>query len=380
MVNLETLAAYLITKGPRPFALLSNQSLPTADFLHKRFPNEFKALFSPEHGFFGMEGPGEKTGNTWHPFFNIPVHSLYGEFRKPPPELLESIELMVIDLQDLGVRCYTYLATLKNTLEACAGCGIEVVVVDRPLPLGGTIDGPMRPDPKYSSFVAPVNVPLCHGMTPGEAAMWISRCEGLDVKLSVLRIENWSHSSRAPWSGFIPPSPAIRSIETAAMYPALVLTEAFPAVDCDRHGNLSFRVFGAPWLDPHKLLRELAAPLSVCGIGMRHYRYEPCGGRYANTRIDGILLSVERPEAFYPATAGVLVMAAILAHDQSRCTDGVRPEWIDKLCGTDSVRLALEKGEFSDLFQGWIEAQDEYFKTKVDLYSGGDSGIAVFER
>lgn len=370
MINYEGLIKHLATVNDGPFALLSHQALPTDGILANTFPDRLVALFSAEHGWFGMAAPGEKTTGEIHPHWHVPVHSLYGETRTPTPEMLDGVKRVIIDLQDVGVRCYTYLATVKNMLEAAAAAKLPVTVLDRPLPLGGILDGPMR-EMAYTSFVAPVNVPLCHGMTPGEYSQYIVRAESLDLDLTVIRLKGWSHHSRAPWPNFTPPSPGIRSWDSAAIYPATVFTEAYPAIDCDRAGPLSFRIIGAPWLDSASILDDLAEVLPACGMGLRPYRYRPASGRYAGTPLDGILLSVDAPDAFYPVTAGTLLFASILNRHREEACDNSRPEWIDKLLGTATVRAAIEHGgdSLSPLFQSWIDAQDDYLAQKVNLYA-----------
>ena len=134
MVNYVDLEVSLAATD-EPFGLLTMQATSTTGRLVRLFPDRLKALYSAEHGFFGTLAAGEKAANAWHPFWNLPIHSLYGEHRKPTPEMLEGIGRMVIDLCDIGVRCYTYLATLKNTLEACSEAGIPVTVLDRQIPM-----------------------------------------------------------------------------------------------------------------------------------------------------------------------------------------------------------------------------------------------------
>ena len=366
MVNYEELISKL-GETTEPFGLLTMQATSTTGRLMRLFPDRLHALFSAEHGFFGTCAAGEKTDSAWHPFWNLPIHSLYGEHRKPTPEMLEGIGRMVIDLCDIGVRCYTYLATLKNTLEACAEANIPVTVLDRQVPMGNVMDGPMR-RPEFSSFVAPINVPLCHGMTPGECAVWIKEAEGLDLDLDVVKLDGWNHHMHDPWPNFVPPSPAIRNWDSAVSYPMTVFTEAYPAVDCDRDGPLAFRVIGAPWMDSKGLMESLRVGLDTCGVEMRPYRYSPKGGHYAGFNLNGILFAVSRPGTYYPVTASVLIFTALLQHHGTKVTIGARPEWLDKLYGSTEVRDTLRSGELSSLFQGWIDAQDDYLKTKVNLY------------
>jgi uncharacterized protein YbbC (DUF1343 family) len=368
MVNYESLVKHLSVVKPRPFGLLSQQSSPTAELLHREFPDRMQCLFSAEHGWYGFAAAGEKTAGEIHPEWNIPVHSLYGETRHPTPEMMQGLGRVVIDLQDIGVRCYTYLATLKNMLEAAAEAKVAVTVLDRPIPLGGVVDGPMR-DFAFVSFVAPLNIPFCHGMTPGECARYIAREEALGIDLTVIKMQDWTHASRAPWPNFMPPSPAIRSWDSAALYPATVFTEAYPAIDCDRNGSLAFRVVGAPWLDIAKLLDDFMDPLPACGMGVRPVRYRPAGGTYAGQTLNGLLLSVENPDAFYPVTAGAIILAALLHRHRDEMSKNARPEWLDKLVGSTALRDAIASKNLSDLFQSWIDAQDAYLPTKVDLYS-----------
>lgn len=367
MVNYEGLIEAL-GKSDEPFGLLTLQATSTMSCLAERFNDRIKALFSAEHGFFGASGAGVKTASSWHPFWNKPIHSLYGDHRKPTTEMLDGIGRMVIDLQDLGVRCYTYLATIKNVLEACAERDIPVTVVDRPIPMGGFLDGPMR-QAEFESFVAPVNVPLCHGMTPGEEALWIKNTEKLDVELDVIKMVDWSHRDNMPWQNFVPPSPSIRSWDNAVAYPMTVFSEAFPAVDCDRDGAMAFRVIGAPWLDSRKLTKALGPGLETCGVTMRPYRYAPSGGHYKGLTLNGILLTVPRASAYYPVTAGVMIFSAMAQLYPRQMSIGARPDWLDKLCGSASLRQTLlEGGDLNDLFTDWIMEQDEYLKTRVNLY------------
>ena len=368
MVEFETLAEHLLDAGVEPFGLLTHQALPTAYKLRDRFGTQLAALFSPEHGYFGSAAAGEKTADGRHPLWDIPIYSLYGETRKPTPQMLEGLGRLVIDLQDIGVRCYTHLGTLKYALEAAAEAGIAVTVADRPIPLGGVVDGPMRSSLEFASFVAPVNVPLCYGMTPGEMATWIVREEALDLDLTVIQMDAWNHYTRDPWPNFMPPSPAIRSWDSAVMYPASVFTEAFPAIDCDRSGALAFRVLGAPWMNAAVLAEQLRGPLSVCGLSLRPYRYTPSSGKYAGQLIDGLLMSCEKPQAFYPVTGGMLVLAGITGLNPEEAFAGFNAEWFDKLYGGPATRESFERREFSEMFASWIEGQEEFLKTRISIY------------
>ena len=367
MVDLGGLCRHLAQHPRERFGLLSQQALDTDARLHAAFGERLAALFSAEHGWFGLAAPGEKTAGEMHPFWHVPVHSLYGETRKPTPAMLEGLDRMVIDLQDLGVRCYTYLATTKLMLEAAAEAGLAVTVLDRPVPLGGIVDGPRREE-GYSSFVAPLDVPLCHGMTTGEYATYIVRQESLSLDLTIIPMVGWSHQSREPWANFLPPSPGIRTWDSAVLYPVSVFTEAYAAVDCDRAGPLSFRVLGAPWLDVAHVMRELADLPESCGIGLRPYRYRASSGKYASQILDGLILSVEHAEAFRPVVAGTRLFACIRKRHPEEIAEGGRPGWFDKLWGSAATREAIAQESLDDLFRSWRSAQGEYVTRKVDLY------------
>ncbi len=368
MVNIEGLLKHLSVVNSAPFGVLSHQASSTADILHSSFGERMAALFSPEHGWFGIAAAGEKTVSVTHPYWNIPVHSLYGEHKKPSPEMFNGISRIVIDLQDIGVRCYTYLATMKLMLEAASEAGIAVTILDRPIPLGGILDGPMR-EIAFSSFVAPLNIPLCHGMTPGECAKYIDKEEKLNLDLTVIKMKDWSHASREPWVNFMPPSPGIRSWDSAVMYPATVFSEAFPAIDCDRYGALAFRVLGAPWLDVAQLLEDFSDVLPACGMSARQIKYRATGGNYDGQTLNGILLQIENPDAFYPVTAGTIILAELMQRHAEELKIDSRPEWLNKLIGSTDVFDAFASNSLSDLFQKWIDEQDSYLAKRVDLYS-----------
>ena len=344
--SIDYLSLERLLADNRPFGILSQQSSPLGERLHAKFPRSFKAVFSAEHGYFGLAAPGEKTANARHPRWRLPLYSLYGETRRPSPQMLKGLKRIVVDLQDIGVRCYTYLATLKLLLEASAEHGIEVVVLDRPVPLGGIVDGPM-PDGAHMSFVCPAMLPLCHGMTIGEEARYLA-ADIPDVQLSIVKMKGWSHEDRNPWMDFLPPSPGIKSWDSAALYPATVFTEAFPALDTDRSGNLAFRVVGAEWMDPQRLIRDAKDELRTFGLAMREYRW----GKTA-----GVLLSIDSLNRYRPAAAGMILLKAIRRRWPSQLASGAREEWLAKLMGGESFDPAE-----------WRRPLADYAKRRVNLY------------
>jgi uncharacterized protein YbbC (DUF1343 family) len=375
-VGMDVLRArrFDLLKGRR-VGLLSHQAALTADgatsaqLLHRALGKRLVALYGPEHGFFGQAGAGEHTYTRFHPDWRIPVFSLYGERRKPAPEMLAGVDVVVCDLQDLGVRCYTYLATLRNMLEACAESGVDVVVTDRPIPLPRVVDGPML-DPAFASFVAPCPLPLVYGMTPAETARWMRAELGVNVRLDTVSMTDWTRADAA-WDGtrpaFLPPSPGIKTWDCAMTYAATVFSEALPGIDCGRGTNLAFRVFGAPWLRAEAFCAAMERTRTP-GVTFRPYRYVAAVAPYAGRELDGVRLTVTDPARFRPVQASLLVLQTLAAlYGPARVWHhkGVRPAWFDKLYGTDRVRRAVKVGTpASAQFAEWARERKAFERAR----------------
>lgn len=308
-------------RGKR-IGLLAHPASVDADGVHAgvrlraAFNRRLAALFGPEHGYFGGGGAGERIRAAKHPAWGIPIHSLYGEHRRPTAAMFRDLDVLVFDLQDIAVRCYTFVSTLRYVMEACAQFGKRLIVCDRPVPFPNVVDGPML-DPRFESFVACVNLPLVYGLTPGEAARFLQRDLNLDLDLRIAPMRGWRRSARRPDFPWIPPSPGIRSWETAWCYPATVWAEALTAVDIGRGGPTPFQIVTAPWLEAERLARALRF------AGARaepHWTPQP-----------GIRLVVTDPETFRPVTAGLRIIRAL----GPRAWRGARRDWFRKLMGTD---------------------------------------------
>jgi len=305
------------------------------------------ALFGPEHGYFGGAGAGEPVPSRMHPVWRIPVFSLYGPRRRPTPAMLRGVDVIVVDLQDIGVRCYTFVTTLRLVLEAAAECRIPVIVADRPVPLPRAVDGPL-PEPRFAGFVAALNVPLVYGLTPGEAARWIRSDLRLPVDLHVAPLRGYRREGRRQpdWPPWVPPSPGILSWESAACYPATVFAEAFPAIDHGRRAGLPFQLLGAPWLAGRATAGKLN-DLGLPGVRFHSHPYVADSPVFGRKLVDGLRLTVTDHDTFLPATTGVCLAAALQAQRGAWRfwrAGGARPEWFDRLYGTDAVRLALADG------------------------------------
>lgn len=305
--------------------------------LREKIGHRLVALFGPEHGYYGRGGAGEEIADARHPAWEIPIFSLYGPHRKPAPEMLDGIDTLVVDLQDIGVRCYTFITTLRYAMEACAERGIRVVVCDRPIPLPDAVDGPM-PTPEWESFVAGVPFPFVYGMTPGEAALFLRESLDLALDLCVVPMRGWRrHDACRPPSAWISPSPGIRYWETAWTYPITVFTEALPALECGRGGTMPFQLLAAPWMDAERATREINR-LELPGL-----RAAPVW-----TPTPGFRLCVNNPHRLRPFAATIQILCALqklYGNEALWNAPGTRPEWFDKLAGDAAIRDALLRGE-----------------------------------
>jgi len=348
-------------------AAISSQGAPATEVLLKANA-KITALFGPEHGFFGTETAGHPVKSNVHPQLKIPVYSLYGSTRKPAPEMLDKVDALVFDLQDLGVRTYTYVSTLRNILDAAAQSGKEVIVADRPIPLPRIIDGPML-DPKFASFVAGIPAPMCYGMTPGEISLLLKHDLNLEVDLKIAKMQNYSRQSRREkdWPPWIPPSPGIRSWETGYCYPATVFSEALPVVNIARNSNLIFQVFSIPGIKS-KVLCKILNRLNLPGVNFYSHPYKlelprtpqqseaatfPACSRgtllpRSSNIFDGVRMVVHNPDLFHPVTTSIFIISTIQkigGVDLVWKHKGTRENFFDKLYGTNQVRLALQAGE-----------------------------------
>jgi len=301
---------------------------------------ELTALFGPEHGYFGFAGAGEKVFDDQHPLLKRPVRSLYGEHRKPSHEMFKDIDVLLFDLQDLGVRCYTFCTTLRYVMEAAAAFGKKVMVLDRGIPLPGTVDGPVVKS-GFESFVSGIDAPLVYGMTPGETARWIRATYDLDLELEVVAMKGYRrHPAHeqigAPW---VPPSPGIRSWHTAYVYPTTVFTEALPDLYCDRSGTLPFQLLYGPWVKGRELAEALALPGARCEVDWR---------KENDMVYEGIRIIPTDLNTWQPVVAAVTILYTLqqlVGVDRVWRHDGVREDFFDLLMGTNDVRLQLQDNE-----------------------------------
>ncbi len=303
-------------------------------------------LFSPEHGLKGRAAAGEKVEGGEDLESKLPVVSLYGEKTRPTSADLDGLDALVFDLQDAGVRFYTYGSTLLGCLEAAADKGIELVVLDRPNPLGGVrVEGPERDPQMAPSLVSMTPGPLVHGLTLGELARYVNGRREKPVKLTVIAMTGWKRPMTwldigRPW---VPPSPNLRTAEAALAYPGTALLEP-TTVSEGRGTDAPFLLFGAPWLQPGKI--DTMPP--VLGYTFTHAAFTPEpdeGGpapKHKGQECRGLRVAVMDASVIEPYRLGLSLLSALRKETGFQWTDGGKG--LDRLLGTSRVREAIDKG------------------------------------
>ncbi len=260
------------------------------------------ALFSPEHGLRGrLEG---KVTDAVHPC-GLQIHSLYGEHRKPTAEMLAGIDTLVFDIQDIGCRFYTYISTMGLCMQACAEHGKRFVVLDRPNPINGTdIGGPLL-DQRDECFVGWHTLPVRHGMTVGELARMFNEEKGIGADLRVVMMRGWRRQDHYDATGllWVNPSPNMRSLTQALLYPGVGLLEA-TNLSVGRGTDTPFQVVGAPWLDHLSMSRALNKA-NIPGCRVVPVEFTPTASKFQGTRCRGVELLITHREAFDPILLGV---------------------------------------------------------------------------
>ena len=302
------------------------------------------ALFSPEHGFRGAADPGEAVAFARDSATGLPIYSLYGRTSSPTDSMLDGVDVMVVDLQDVGARYYTYISTAVEVMKAMAGLGRPVVILDRPNPVGGAVQGAML-DTAYTTFVGRLPVPMRHGMTMGELARLANDVLGIGAALHVVPADGWTRTMYFDATGlpFIAPSPNLRSVESLFHYPGTCLFEG-TTLSVGRGTDAAFEQIGAPWLDTAAVLaavRKAGLP-GVAFSGVTFTPRRPGDGKYADTLLAGIRLRVTDRAAYDPTVTAVHLLAAIRDVHPAELRWNVRH--FDRLAGSAQLREALQAG------------------------------------
>jgi uncharacterized protein YbbC (DUF1343 family) len=334
------------------------------------------AIFGPQHGFRSdVQDNMVETPHVDDPGRRVPIYSLYSETREPTEAMLKGIDALVIDLQDIGARIYTYIYTMANCLRAGAKHGVPVIVCDRPNPIGGVEVEGASLVPGFESFVGQFPIPMRHGMTIGELARLFNEQFGIGATLEVIRMEGWRREMYAddtelPW---VMPSPNMPTLDTAIVYPGTVLFEGIMLSE-GRGTTRPFELVGAPWIEAERFAREMNA-LRLPGAYFRPAVFEPTFQKHAKQACGGCQIHVTDRAAFKPVLTGVALIA--MFHKMNPSTFAWRqPPYeyehdrmpIDILAGSATLRQQIESGmSGAAIASGWKE-DESAFRTLRSQY------------
>ena len=323
----------------RKVGLLTNQATLTQDYqssayvLKRKLGDALKCIFTPEHGWSGFIGEGVEIEDGFDPHLGIPLFSLYGNSQR---FLYASIiDTLIIDLQDVGLRCYTYTATCAKMLNAFSGSSLEIIVCDRPNPLGPAQKGPLL-DPDYRSFLAYLDVPFQHGQTIGELLATYNTTRG-KLPLTVMPCQHNHDPYHYPW---VPPSPNLPSWDAVLLYPALVLLEG-TNISEGRGTSLPFTCLGAPQLDSIALVNYIN---TMKGVRARPLLFKPQSGEFTGKDCQGAHLLITDPNQLDSFSLGLNILSFLKENysDFSWAKSEKEKYFIDALLGTASLRKNLE--------------------------------------
>jgi len=307
-------------------------------------------LLAPEHGLWGAAQDHAPIGATRDPATGLSVFSLYGARRAPTRAMLRGVDVLVVDLQDVGARYYTFVWTMALAMRVCARAGVTVVVLDRPNPLGGAVVEGNVPDAAFASFVGLYPLPARHGLTIGELAVYLNDQHALGCDLAVVPMKGWRRrmlweNTGLPW---VAPSPNMPSADTARVYPGACLVEGTNLSE-GRGTTRPFEWIGAPYLDAHRFAGGLEAE-RLPGVHFRPARFAPTFHKWAGRLCHGVQVHVTDPARFKPFLTSLAVIAVARRQARGRFA-WRRPPYeferrrlpIDILCGTDTIRRAIER-------------------------------------
>lgn len=357
-------------------ASVNRNLISTKDILLDSKKIKISAFFGPQHGIFGntqanmIEWEGSIDKNT-----GIPIYSLYSEIRKPTPQMLEDIELFIIDLQDVGARYYTFIWTMAFCMEACEQKGIPVVVLDRVNPIGGHLtEGPLL-EQEYKSFVGLHPLPVRHGMTKGEIALYFKdkfypRLDLTVIPLKGWRRNQWFDKTGLPW---IMPSPNIPTLDTATVYPGMCLLEG-TILSEGRGTTRPFEIFGAPFIEPEKLIKRLKN-FNLNGVLFRPVYFTPTFDKFTDELCGGAQIHVINREKFKPFKSAVAILLSIRElYSDFKLWKQPPYEYefeklpFDVLSGSEKLRNDIEKGISLMDIESWCQEETLAFEKMRKQY------------
>lgn len=355
---------------------VDNELVSTIDLLYQATNVNLVALFGPEHGVRGDEHAGDKVESAADPATGLPVYSLYGKTRKPTPEMLKGVDVLVYDIQDIGCRSFTYISTMGVAMEAAAENHIEFMVLDRPNPLGGLkIEGGLVED-GFISFVSQFKIPYVYGLTCGELALLLNG-EGMLAKpcnLKVIKMKKWKRKMDYTQTGlqWIPSSPHIPHPHTAFFYPLSGIVGELGYLSIGVGYTIPFQMFGAEWIEAGKLAQRLNA-LRLPGLIFRPIYLKPFYSVGQGKQLQGVQVHITDYAKARLSEVQFYVMQEIAALYPERAVfdhaDKGRFNMFDKVSGSDEIRLSFAKNNrFADIADAWYKDVEPFRKIAKKYY------------
>ncbi len=382
IIGLENLITDLpeYLEGKR-LGLLSNPASVDSHFTHAStliqyfFPGQLKALFSPQHGFYAEKQDNMIESNHFmEPDLKVPVYSLYNDTRIPTQKMFDQIDVLLVDIQDVGTRVYTFIYTVSYCLELAAKLKKQVVILDRPNPIGGTqIEGNIL-SKNLSSFVGRFPIPMRHGMTIGEISQFFNQEFKIGCDLTVIPMKGWKRNMYWPDTGlsWIAPSPNLPTAFSCMVYPGQVIFEG-TNISEGRGTSLPFEQFGAPFLDIKKIKSQ--ADNLIKGSFLRPVNFEPTSGKWQGNVCKGFQIHVISKKEFKPYYSSLVLLQLIIKHHKNDFKFKQPPyEYefeqlpIDLILGSKTLRKRLTNLEDINLLSGQWQNELQQFKTLSGKY------------
>ena len=358
-------------------ASLDSHLRHTADLLMQSSPHNIKTLFGPQHGIRGEKQDNMVESDDFiHPRFNLPVFSLYGATRIPTREMLEHIDILIIDLKDVGTRVYTFISTMAYCLEAAKQYDKKVVVLDRPNPIGGDkLEGNLLKD-EFRSFVGVSPLPMRHGLTIGELALLFNQHYKIGCELEIISMDGWNRSMLFNETGlhWIPPSPNMPTQATAMVYPGQVILEGTNLSE-GRGTTNPFELFGSPFIDPHQLKKKVDSR-KLPGIHLREVFFQPTFNKWENEVCGGLHIHVTDARTYKPYVTTLAIIQDIITlypHHFAWRTPPYEYEKekipVDIITGDKNLREGIERQkEIADLEKTWQKELQDFKKITQSFF------------
>lgn len=363
--------------------LICNQASVNHSFRHSadlffKSPNiNLTALFGPQHGIRGnVQDNMVETPHDYDKITNLPIYSLYSETRQPTEGMFSTVDALVLDLQDVGCRVYTFIYTMANAMKSCAQFGKKMFVLDRPNPIGGlAVEGNLL-ELGHESFVGQYPIPMRHGLTVGELAALFNQEFGIGCELEIITMDNWERQdffdeTDAPW---VMPSPNMPTVETAIVFPATVFFEG-TQVSEGRGTTRPFEIVGAPYIDFNEYAEALAS-LNLPGVIFRSLNFLPTFQKHAGENCGGVFLHITDREQFEPVITGIgMIKTAMNLYADNFEWKNPPYEYVfdrnpfDVIAGTSKIRKMLEeKKELGDVKLSWQTDVEQFNQTREKYF------------